>query len=183
MTQKLSPCQGDHVGDAVEFEVLAREARSMLLSLALRLTHNRHEAEDLVQATLERALHNFPPKHNKNHRAWLRKILRHLFVDGCRRLQRQPTNSLDDITVLPAPIPEEEPAWARITPRHLRRAVAELPHKYRRPFELQAQGWSYRDIADELRIPCNTVGTLLRQARLKLRELLLNELGDEGGSQ
>jgi RNA polymerase sigma-70 factor (ECF subfamily) len=46
-------------------------------------------------------------------------------------------------------------------------------------------GRSYREIAEQLRIPLNTVGTRLARARRKLRALLLDSVGgdEEGGER
>ena len=69
-----------------EFEQVALVHLSAIYRTALRLAHNRAEAEDLTQETCLRAFrsfHRFNP--GTNCRAWLFTILRNAFRDRLRR--------------------------------------------------------------------------------------------------
>src|SRR5262249_16677568 len=69
-----------------EFEEVALVHLGAIYRTALRLTHNRAEAEDLTQDTCLRAFrgfHRFDP--GTNCRAWLFTILRNAFRDRLRR--------------------------------------------------------------------------------------------------
>jgi RNA polymerase sigma-70 factor, ECF subfamily len=58
---------------------------------ALRMTHNRADAEDLLQDTMMHAyagFHSFRQGTNLN--AWLRRILTNVYINGYRKKHRQP---------------------------------------------------------------------------------------------
>ena len=142
-----------------------------LHAMARRLIGNPHDASDLVQDALVRALRALPPA-GDDLRPWLATILRHLFVDRLRQRARAPFPVPLDEVDLSAADPEAPDAIDHLD--HLDEAIAGLPEPFRRVFVLhQLEGRSYRDIADALGIPLATVGTRLTRARLKLREHLL----------
>ena len=75
-----------------------------------------------------------------------------------------------------APEPVALAAWEHITATQVAEAIALLPRPFRRVDELHAMGLAYTDIARELDIPVNTVGTRLARARAKLK-VILNPTG------
>src|SRR5207247_5849214 len=77
-------------GQVSEFEGAALVHLDLLYRAALRLTHNRAEAEDLVQETWLRALRHFDQfDPGSNCRAWLLTILRNAFLNRLRREGRE----------------------------------------------------------------------------------------------
>ncbi len=61
--------------------------------------------------------------------------------------------------------------------RMVRRAIDALPDIYREPFVLRhVQDWSYREIADVMDLPVDTVETRLVRARRQLREMLRDRI-------
>jgi RNA polymerase sigma factor (sigma-70 family) len=80
-----------------------------------------------------------------------------------------PSDQLDEVAT---PEPTEPAAWETITPERLDEALARLDPPFRRAYELHASGYSYADIAHELRISINTVGTRLLRSRTKLKAIL-----------
>ena len=161
---------------------LARTYYEPLLRFATRLAGDAGEAADLVQDTFERALRHYDATASANNpRAWLYMILRNAFVDRCRRRVRTvSTESFD----LADPTYEREgdaaPRWAAVSPDQFRAALDALPPEFRTVYKMHAiEGRSYREIADALAIPENTVGTRLARARQKLKVLLLEAAGPE----
>jgi RNA polymerase sigma-70 factor (ECF subfamily) len=154
-----------------------REHEAALTAIARRLCGNQADADDLVQETYERALKAWDRYSDRgNLRSWLAAILNNRFIDRCREARRAPmTEEIDD---LPAPDPVAPPAWAHVTPEAIQAALARIGDTFRSVYELHVAGKSYDDIAAELGIPKNTVGTRLIRARRKLKELLLEDLGD-----
>ena len=57
--------------------------------------------------------------------------------------------------------------------------MARLPDEFRQVYQGHLDGRSYDELARELGIPKNTVGTRLLRARKRLRELLTETLGDK----
>jgi RNA polymerase sigma-70 factor (ECF subfamily) len=162
------------------FAGFVRRHQAALYGFALRLSGNSADAADLVQDTLERTLRCYdqlPP--DANERAWAATILRHRFIDGCRRKKRTPIHEL--ITAAAAPVAPEEtqveseaaPPWLDITPEQVQAALAQIGDEFRVVYELATtQKRSYKQIAAQLQLPAATVGTRLIRARRKLRRLL-----------
>jgi RNA polymerase sigma-70 factor (ECF subfamily) len=181
LTIHESAWDGGRVVNAVEraFAQAVREHEVLLLGIARRLCGNEADAADLVHDTYERALRAWERYSDRgNLRSWMVAILNNLFIDRCRKNRRTPkTETIDDIE-LAAPEPATPPAWAHITDQQLETALATLGAEFRRVYELHARGRSYEEIATELAIPKNTVGTRLIRARKKLKDALLREIGN-----
>ena len=143
--------------------------RPALERSARRMCRNRHDAEDLVQTTLVRAWQRrdqFNPSGNFG--GWLHRILCNQHVDNIRRRTGVQVPLPDD---MPDPVPEpDEPSSPLATPpEEVLEALRQLPPELREPLELSAVGGKrYREIAEELAIPINTVGTRIRRARHRL---------------
>ncbi len=74
---------------AMRFERDALPYRGQLYPRALRMTHNRADAEDLVQETFTRAYASFEQfEPGTNLKAWLYRILTNTFIAGCRKRRR-----------------------------------------------------------------------------------------------
>jgi RNA polymerase sigma-70 factor (ECF subfamily) len=149
----------------------------VLSTIARRLCGNRHDADDLVQDTIERALRAGDSYSEHGTRlGWLATILRNRFRDSYRMTRRQatPTGEPD---VHAAPEPAAVAAWEHITAGQVAEAIAQLPQPFRRVYELHAGGHAYTAIADELGIPVSTVGTRLARARGRLKVILNAKVG------
>ena len=156
------------------------ELRAAVFRTALVLTHNRADAEDLVQIAFMRALdHAGSLNEETNWRAWLKTVVRHLAVDLARRNQRWRLTELLDATE-PAPAPETEASeevWSGISPEQLQAAVESIDPHYRTVYKLHhVDGASYAQMAEQLKIPVRTVGTRLHRARGRIRDSLLKDL-------
>jgi len=170
-----------------EFEAQALPHLSPLRSLALRLTRNEKDAEDLVQDTYLRAyrfFHRFEP--GTNIRAWLFRILKNQFLN--RVQQGRPESGsvdLDDLLAagsatesafrhVPARTPEQE-VMDSVTAAEVEDALASLPPEYH-PVVMLAlvDEMSYRDISRALRIPMGTVMSRLHRGRKLLQSRLFD---------
>jgi RNA polymerase sigma-70 factor, ECF subfamily len=154
-----------------------RDHEAVLRGIALRLCGNQADADDLVQETYERALKAFASYADRgNLRSWLATILNNLFIDRCRKAKRAPrTEGIDELEVA-TPEQPAPPAWAQVTPQQIGAALAQIGDEFRTVYELHTAGKSYDDIATQLKIPKNTVGTRLVRARKKLKEILSRDL-------
>jgi RNA polymerase sigma-70 factor, ECF subfamily len=157
---------------------LARELHAdvpLLAAIARRLCRNPFDADDLVQDTLERALRaGAGYMEQGKRRSWLAMILRNRFYDRCRAARARAIASAE-VDEIATPDPTEPPPWEHITAAQIREALAQLDPPFRRVYELHASGRAYAEIASELGISINTVGTRLVRARSKLR-LSLNSI-------
>lgn len=166
-----------------EFEEVALVHLDALYRNALRLTHNRAEAEDLVQETFLRAFRNFHRFNpGTNCRAWLFTILRNAFLNRVRRGGHEVLDGdsgawdsgAQSITGPGTPTrhPEEE-LFQTILHGDVDRALKALPLAFREAVMLaDLEGLSYREIAQVLGCPIGTVMSRLSRGRHLLRQAL-----------
>jgi RNA polymerase sigma-70 factor (ECF subfamily) len=147
------------------------------------LTHNRAEADDLVQETCLRAFrsfHRFKP--GTNCRAWLLTILRNAFLN---RRRRSGWEMLEDDWAAREPLPHSRPALAlasgnpeeeflqMVLHGDVDRALKALPLVYREAVILaDLEGLTYREVAEVLGCPVGTVMSRLSRGRHVLQEAL-----------
>ncbi len=151
-----------------------------IYNVALRLTRNKTDAEDLFQETFLRAyrfFHQF--QLGTDCRAWLYAILHSLFVNRVRRAS-YPMVDLDEERVYrerrmgnPVSGNPEIDLIRRLTGEDIERAIDALPSKLRVAVVLaDVEGCSYREIAEICRCPIGTVMSRLYRGRQALREAL-----------
>ncbi|MGH9869259.1 MAG: sigma-70 family RNA polymerase sigma factor [Candidatus Polarisedimenticolia bacterium] len=172
------------------FEQLAREHMSALYNMALRLTRNPSEAEDLVQDTLLRAYRFFNRyEQGTNFKAWVFKILKNSFINRYRKDQQIPETvdfsaieegleRLVDESYREGTPPDPEQAFlSGVVDHEIEEALASLPEEYRMVFLMAVQQeMSYKEIAAALSIPIGTVMSRLHRAR-RLMQARLTEYG------
>ncbi len=178
-------------GRTREFEEVALVHLDALYRSALRLTHNRVEAEDLVQETCLRAFgnfHRFNP--GTNCRAWLFTILRNAFLNRLRQGAREVLEGDSAAWELVSDTmtesgstrghPEEE-FLQTVLHGDVDRALKALPLVFRETVILaDLEGLSYKEIAQVLGCPIGTVMSRLSRGRALLRESL-SQLAREHG--
>lgn len=166
------------------FEQEAIPHMRQLYAVALRLTRDRCDAEDLVQDTLTRAYVKFDQyTPGTSLGAWLHKILLTRFYSTCRQRSRRPAEVLTaehdalgqprlSVTALSA----EQQALG--SPGDLGdspagRALAQLPAGHKAVIYLaDVEGYHYSEIADILGIPIGTVMSRAHRGRALLRKKL-----------
>lgn len=172
---------------SVAFDELALPLFDRLYNFAHWLTHNREEAEDLVQETYVKALKGFSSfKPGTNFRAWIYRILHNTFLTSRTGLKFTMTESLDDREDGPElavePATPESIFLQRADAQMLQRAIDELPVYFREVLLLcEVEEMSYQEIAGTLAIPIGTVMSRLARARKLLQKRLREQL--QGGSQ
>ena len=160
-----------------------REALSWIDGLygaALRLTRNPADAEDLVQDTYLKAFKasdSFKP--GSNLRAWLFTILHNHFLNDRRRARTSPVH-VDSETaekaasVIPADAATtEDRLIQQVTDDEVRAALDALPENFREAVWLRdAEGFSYVEIAEMLKVPVGTVMSRISRGRRLLASRL-----------
>lgn len=168
-----------------EAEVLSQ--LDALFSFALKLSHARDEAEDLVSETVLRALERWEQyRLGTNARAWLFTILYHVFVSRRRR-----------VTARELPLPEEIDGWSgnevvgeadpegqfydSFVDDEVTRAIDALPDEYRTAVVLSdMHGLRYAEIAEILGVPEGTVKSRLFRGRHILQKKLVDYATEMG---
>lgn len=169
--------QGESGEDALRRVVVPE--LDVLYGVALRLTRDPHDAEDVVQETLLRAYRSIDRFDGRHPRAWLLTILRNanlnrvrkrtpdLLYDETRTLAVIPASGADgrtgpeEIVLEGIPDPDLADALRRLSEAH--RAVVLL---------VDVDGLSYREAAALLDIPVGTVMSRLHRARSLMRARL-----------
>ncbi|MEL1265321.1 RNA polymerase sigma factor [Pseudoxanthomonas putridarboris] len=140
-----------------------------LRQFARSLCGDGSAADDLVQATLERALRGWPSRHTQQAlQPWLFSILYRQFIDERRRARRW-THLLERVGLAQE---AHAPSAERVNEgRDALAAFAHLPDEQRALLMLVGvEGFSYREAADTLGVPIGTVMSRLARAREKLRQ-------------
>jgi len=159
------------------FEPEALVHLDVLYRVALRLTGNPADADDLVQETMLKAYRAWDQyEKGTNAKAWMLTILRHAFINEYRRRTRHPetvdVDSIEPYAVFPD-VQDEDPQGAffdRIVDDEVLRAIDQLPEVFRETLVLSdVEGMSYQEIAGILEVPVGTVKSRLFRARQLLQ--------------
>lgn len=169
------------------FETLLEPVLAVAYGVALRLSGNADDAQDLVQEAALLALrgyHSFEP--GTNFKAWYLRILTNCFYGRCRKRRREPvTVDLEDVPPLylmtrlaGAGLHDrfDDPAAAllgRMDADQVAEAIATLPEEFRVVTALYfIDDLAYQEIADVLDCPLGTVRSRLHRGRRLLQQAL-----------
>jgi RNA polymerase sigma-70 factor (ECF subfamily) len=164
------------------FEANALPLMPHVYTAALYLTHDRAEAEDLLQETYLRAYRFFDRfAEGTNLKAWLLTILsnvlrnryRHRLAEQ-RRIDFAPVAEAYD-RIAASATPREDAFFRRLIDGEIERALGSLPHDYRAVVLLvDVHELSYAEAAAALDCPIGTVRSRLSRAR-RLLQVALHE--------
>ncbi len=175
------------------WEGIVRDHSTRVYRLALHLTGNPHEAEDLTQDVFVRVFNSLSQYKPGTFEGWLHRITTNLFLDRVRRRKRIRFDWMgdDDGAVSTSDSfdrhersgqPEDVFDMIHLEPDILE-ALAELPPEYRAAVVLSdIEGLSYEEIAVTLGIKMGTVRSRLSRARARLRESLAHRAPEDGGA-
>jgi len=177
-TPPQSPPPVDEKRASFEREALVH--LDALYRVALRLTGNPSDADDLVQETMlkaYRAWHQYQP--GTNAKGWLLTILRHAFINEYRRRRRHP-ETVDLDAIEPFAVLDErqddDPQgqfFDKIVDDEVLRAIDALPEQFREAVVLSdVEGMSYEEVARILDVPIGTVKSRLFRGRRLLQAKL-----------
>lgn len=168
-----------------EFEESVLAHIDMMYAVALKLTRNVADAQDLTQNTLVKAL-RFHEKFQEGTyiKAWLLTILRNTFINEYRRRVRRP--SLVELSgaepaadTSPDPEVRYEPSEIsrstlfELLDDEVKAAILSLPDDFRQAVIMaDLEDLSYKDIAERMGCPMGTVMSRLYRGRKLLREKL-----------
>lgn len=173
----------------VEFErfhAMMADTERRAYTMALQLTRNTADAEDLVQDTYVKAWRGFesytPGRPFLN---WLLRIMQRAYLDGRRRdnpiRKAESLNSMvsptdGEVQELPiadgGPMPDEEVIHDEMK-NQLHAALSQLPDVYRSAITMcDLEGLSYHEIADQQGTTIGTVRSRIHRGRRLLRDIV-----------
>lgn len=176
------------ISDERRFGEMMEATRRRAYSMALQLTRNPSDAEDLMQETWVKAWRGFdsymPGRPFLN---WLLRIMQRAYLDSRRR--DNPIRKAESLEALAigqdgevqelaiadrGPRPDDEVLRMEFA-RELRRALEELPDVYREAIELcDLDGLSYAEIAEIQSTTIGTVRSRIHRGRKFVRTLATN---------
>lgn len=171
-----------------EFEELTIPHMNGLMRVALKMTGNREEAEDLVQETYLKAFRAFDRfEWGTNVRAWMfriminthynayrhRKIFKNIEESSHGHWINMEVISQESMRAFKDP---ESSLHRRLVAGEIHRAVENLSYEYRVIFTLSdVEGFSYKEVAETVGCPIGTVMSRLHRARRMLQSALLGK--------
>lgn len=190
------------MASAAEFELLLSPLLDRAYGVALHLTRDRADAQDLVQEAALLAFRGFAGfRPGTNFRAWFFKILTNAFYTSHRKRRQEPdTVPLDDVPSAYVQqrahevVSDEGRAGAGLQGGNVARAVlgkleieqmeeaiGSLPEEFRVACSLYfLQDFTYQEIADILGVPIGTVRSRLHRGRALLQKRLWQLAEDHG---
>ncbi len=166
-------------GNQEAFAGILNRYKKPVYSVIYNLMGNSTEVNDLFQEVFIRiykSLDSYNPEFKFV--TWAAKIATNLCLDRLR--QKKPALvPVEEIEISDSEANPEDQFLARERTMLIRRAVDQLPEKYRMPVVLfHQQGVSYEEIAGILNQPLSIIKNRLYRARLMLRERLCSD-GEE----
>lgn len=161
---------------SVEFGNLVVHQGTFLKRLALNLTKDNEEANDLVQDTYFKAISNrekYQP--GTNIKGWLYTIMRNTFINKYRKAKVQNTfvDSTDNNYFLNQKEAAKETRTDYLSDyKSIMSEIQSVDKSYVDTFMMHYEGYKYEEIAEIMGIPLGTVKSRIFLARKKLMEKL-----------
>jgi len=159
-------------GDEESLELLIARYLKPIYSFAYKYTGNQQDAEDITQTTFIKAwkhLKRFDRK--KSFKTWIFSIAKNTCIDWMRK-KKSIYFSDTETLISQASLPDDLSERASIT-QILQSAAEKLLPKYRLVLSFYYnENLNFREIAERLGEPLNTVKSRHRRALIKLKTLL-----------
>ena len=160
------------------FDALFDRYRASVYNFACAMLRDPEKAEDVLQETflaVVRAAKRYEPR--GRFRVWLMRIARNRCLNWIQsqRVRRAVIAEIDLHVIEPAAAapPPVQQAVTHEEMRMVRDAIQRLPERQREAIVLYAfESMAYREIAEVLNMPINTVKTLIHRARARLARAL-----------
>ena len=184
--EELALVRRVQAGETDAFEELVRAHEKTVYNLALRMTGNPQDAEDMAQEAFLKAYRSLPEfRGESKFSVWLYRIVSNVCTDHLRRQSRRPASSLtaedEEGDAVQWDVPDESQSPERVLEQKLTReavqkGLAALPEEQRQILLLrEIRGLSYEEIGEILSLEPGTVKSRIFRARKRLCAFLLRE--------
>ncbi|MDZ7721843.1 MAG: sigma-70 family RNA polymerase sigma factor [candidate division KSB1 bacterium] len=177
-------------GDARAFERLVQRYNRPLTGYLRRMITDRIAADDLFQETFLKVVKALPRyREDGKFSSWLFGIANHVAIDYLRKQKRikshMKTDTIEKNDEEPveyedvnSPLPDQEFDRSELKTL-LKQAVGKLPVEQKQVLLLrQYSGMSFKEIAEKVNCPLNTVLGRMRYALINLKKIMQSEFGD-----
>ena len=164
--------KGCKKGDRRSQEALYHKYKGVLFGVCLRYAKNTAEAEDLLQdgfIQIFKDLYQYQPTGALG--AWMRKVVVNVALQHIRRTKN--LFPVVDIENIADSYESEEDLFSSFREKALVEMIQQLPDGYRAVFNMYVlEGYSHKEIAEQLGITIATSKSQLSRAKSTLRKLL-----------
>ena len=145
-----------------------------LMGVCLRYARQESEAMDILHEGFIKIFKNIRKYElGTSLSAWMRRVMVNTAIDYYRKNVRRRTDDLEQAYSISSDAPD---AVSRMSTQEILRAVQQLTPAYRTVFNLYVvEGFSHREIAEQMDITESTSRSNLVKARNRLKELLAQE--------
>jgi RNA polymerase sigma-70 factor (ECF subfamily) len=163
---------------ALEFNTAVTRLHKSMRPIAMKLTRDPEEANDLLQETMLKAIANREKfSDGTNLKAWLYTIMKNTFITNYHRLVKRKTfiDTTENLHFInsTSSVAENE-AGSQLAMKEIDSAIKDLSYEYKTPFLMHFKGYKYYEIADILNIPIGTVKNRIHIARKELKTKLVS---------
>lgn len=167
-------------GDSAAMSELMDRHERWVRGAVYSVLGNNDQVDDVVQKVWMRAWQRIDQLEDpRRWKHWVYRMARNAAIDAGRKtmrkrkLRQRLTEMATDATAV-QPTPARRAALQE-EHRRVLQAIETMPAIYREPFVLRhVEQWTYREIAETLKLPVDTVGTRLVRARRLLADALGN---------
>lgn len=169
-------------GKQAFFDVIIERYREKLFFYIMRFVKNEDETKDVLQNVFVKALKNVDSfECERKFSSWVYRIAHNEAVNWVTRKNKK-TVSIDDLDVKDSNFLASDEfsasmeKWFNLELKEvMREAIKKLPESYAEVIHLRyIEDMSYKEIAEILDKPVSSVGTLVRRAKKKLLEIVIN---------
>ena len=184
ISEEMALVHAAKAGDVSAFESLVKKYDRNVFRIANHITHNREDAEDVVQDAFLKAYENLEQLQGQSKfYTWLVRIAVNEALMKLRKRRPERTVSLDeDVKTEEDSLPREVADWSPNPEQQysqaelkdiLTRTIQGLPQGFRTVFVLRdVEGLSTEETAEALDLSIPAVKSRLLRARLQLRDRL-----------
>lgn len=156
---------------------LYEQYKSKMMGVCLRYAQNRTEAHDILQEgfiLIFRDIYQYKPTAPIG--AWMRRVIINTALKHIRKEKRHLFAQLDTQEIEQR-YESNEDVFSAFREKALLKMVQKLPNGYRMVFNLYViEGYSHKEIAEQLDISISTSKTQLRKAKAALRKMIEKEI-------
>ena len=184
--QELAVIRRVQRGDTDAFEALVAAYEKNVFNVALQMTGNREDAQDMTQEAFLKAYSSLSSfRGDSKFSSWLYRIVSNVCLDFKRRQGRRPSSALtvedDEGENIQLDIADESQSpeallERKMTREAVRAGLQQLPDEQRQILLLrEIQGLSYEEIGEAMGLEAGTVKSRIFRARKKLCAFLLKD--------